>query len=40
MYVAYYLHWSLDEIVDLDHRARAEVIDRIGAINDQVSPSP
>jgi hypothetical protein len=33
VYLAYYLHWSLDAILDLPHRVRAEVIERVGSIN-------
>jgi hypothetical protein len=33
VYVAYYLHWSLAEILDLEHPARTRVIDEIGRIH-------
>lgn len=33
MYVAYYLHWSHAEILDLEHPARTKVIEGIGRIN-------
>lgn len=33
VYLAYYLHWSLDAILDLPHRVRAKVIDQVGSIN-------
>ncbi|MCX2954581.1 DUF6760 family protein [Lentzea sp. NEAU-D7] len=36
-YVAYYLHWSFAEIVDLDHRTRQRVIAEIGQINKALS---
>jgi hypothetical protein len=36
-YVAYYLHWSLDSILDLEHPLRERLIDEIGKINEQVS---
>lgn len=37
VYIAYYLHWSFDSILELDHRARARVIQEIGNINARVS---
>lgn len=36
-YVAYYLHWSLDSILDLDHASRLRYIEEISRINDQVN---
>jgi hypothetical protein len=33
VYLAYYLHWSLAEILDLPHHVRTLVIDQVGAIN-------
>lgn len=33
VYLAYYLHWSLDAILDLPHRVRATVIEQVGSIN-------
>jgi hypothetical protein len=33
VYIAYYLHWSFDTILDLDHASRARVIEEIGKIN-------
>jgi hypothetical protein len=36
-YVAYYLHWSFDEILDLEHPLRSRLIDEIGKINEQIS---
>ncbi|WP_198035128.1 DUF6760 family protein [Streptacidiphilus rugosus] len=32
-YIAYYLHWSLDSILDLEHPVRERVIDEIGHIH-------
>jgi hypothetical protein len=32
-YVAYYLHWTLDQILDLEHGVRGRVIDEIGRIH-------
>lgn len=37
MYVAYYLHWPLDHILDLEHTARTRVIGEIGKIHSQLS---
>ena len=37
MYVAYYLHWPLAEILDLEHRARTAVIDEVGTIHHQIA---
>jgi hypothetical protein len=37
VYIAYYLHWSFDSILDLDHVSRARVIDEIGKINASLS---
>jgi hypothetical protein len=33
VYLAYYLHWSLDAILDLPHRVRTRVIEQVGSIN-------
>ena len=32
-YVAYHLHWSLDEILDLEHPIRQQFVEEIGRIN-------
>jgi len=32
-YVAYHFHWSLDEILDLEHPMRREFVEQIGSIN-------
>lgn len=32
-YVGYYLHWSLDSILDLEHPARQRVIEEVGKIH-------
>lgn len=37
VYVAYYLHWPLDDILGLAHAARARVIREIGDIHTQIS---
>jgi hypothetical protein len=34
-YVAYYLHWPLDSILDLEHPIRRRFIDEISSINRQ-----
>jgi hypothetical protein len=33
VYIGYYLHWSFDSILELDHATRAKVINEIGRIN-------
>jgi hypothetical protein len=35
-YLAYYLHWSLDEILDLEHPVRARMIKEVGKIHEQL----
>jgi hypothetical protein len=37
VYLAYYLHWSLDDILGLAHSARARVIEEVGKINAQLT---
>ena len=37
MYLAYYLHWPLDDILGLAHSARARVIGEVGKINAQLA---
>jgi hypothetical protein len=32
-YVAYHFHWSLDEILDLEHPTRLRFVDQIARIN-------
>jgi hypothetical protein len=32
-YVAYHFHWSMDEILDLEHPIRRRFVDEIGRIN-------
>ena len=32
-YVAYYLHWDLEAILDLEHPLRHRFIEEIGSIN-------
>jgi hypothetical protein len=37
--VAYYLHWSHEEILDLDHRERQRFVAEIGALNTRIQQS-
>ncbi len=37
MYVAYYLHWPLEEILGLSHAARARVIREVGSIHERLA---
>jgi hypothetical protein len=32
-YVAYHFHWSLDEVLDLEHPLRQRFVEEIGRIN-------
>lgn len=34
-YVAYHLHWSLDEILDLEHGVRRRFVQGIAALNER-----
>jgi len=36
-YVAYYLHWPLDDILDMEHPLRTRFVEEIGAINRQIN---
>ena len=36
-YVAYHFHWSLDEILDLEHPDRRRYLDEIARINTRIS---
>ncbi len=36
-YVAYYLHWPMDQILDLEHPLRSRMIGEIGRINEQLN---
>jgi hypothetical protein len=38
-YVAYYLHWSREEILDLDHLERQRFVTQIGALNTRIQQS-
>lgn len=36
-YVAYYFHWGLDEILDLEHPDRQRYVARIASLNARVN---
>ena len=36
-YVAYHFHWSLESILDLEHRERLRYVEEIGRINTRIS---
>lgn len=36
-YVAYHFHWSLDEILDLEHGVRRRFVEEIASINRRLS---
>jgi hypothetical protein len=36
-YVAYYFHWPLDEILELEHPVRRRFVEEIGRINRSLS---
>ncbi|WP_344809211.1 DUF6760 family protein [Microlunatus ginsengisoli] len=36
-YVAYYLHWTREEILDLEHAERQRFVREIGALNSRIS---
>lgn len=36
VYLAYYLHWPLRDILDLEHPVRARVIEEVGRIHGQL----
>jgi hypothetical protein len=36
-YIAYYFHWSLDEILELEHNDRRQWATRIAGINRKVT---
>ena len=35
-YVAYYLHWSRDAILDLEHAERQRFVTEVGALNTRI----
>jgi hypothetical protein len=36
-YVAYHFHWSLEEILDLEHPLRQRFVEEIGRINRRIA---
>ena len=36
-YVAFHFHWSLDEILDMEHPLRLRFVEEIGRINRRLS---
>jgi hypothetical protein len=36
-YVAYHFHWTLDGILDLEHRLRRRFVSEIGDINERIT---
>ena len=36
-YVAYHFHWSMNELMDLDHRTRRRFVEEIASINKRMS---
>ena len=36
-YVAYYLHWDMETILDMEHPLRQRFVTEIGAINRRIS---
>lgn len=36
-YVAYYLHWSREEILDLEHAERQRFVVEVGSLNTRIS---
>ncbi|WP_369405696.1 hypothetical protein [Streptacidiphilus anmyonensis] len=40
MYLAYYLHWPLRDVLDLEHPVRARVIHEVGRIHEQLDGAP
>ena len=34
-YIGYHLHWSLDQILDLEHRDRSGLIRRVARLNER-----
>ena len=36
-YVAYHFHWSLDDILDMEHPVRLRFVEEIGRINRRLS---
>jgi hypothetical protein len=36
-YVAYHFHWSLEEILDLEHAERQRYVSQIASINERIT---
>ncbi len=36
-YVAYHLHWPLDDLLDMEHPVRQRFVDEVGRINKRLS---
>lgn len=36
-YVAFHFHWSLDDILDLEHTQRRRYVTEIGSLNQRIS---
>lgn len=36
-YVAYHFHWSMDQILDLEHPTRHQIIHQIAQINERLN---
>jgi len=34
-YLAYHLHWDLEDLLDLDHRDRGTIIDNVASLNER-----
>ncbi len=32
-YLAYHLHWSFDDLLDLEHRQRSQLLDRVADLD-------
>lgn len=38
-YVAYHLHWPLDDLLDLEHPVRRRFVDEVSRINQRITRS-
>lgn len=38
-YIAYYLHWSRDDLLDLEHRERQRFVAEVAALNTRIQQS-
>jgi hypothetical protein len=39
-YIAYYFHWPLDKILELEHAERRQWVEEISRINEQLNGEP